>query len=440
MSPVSITPVPRRPTAPRCPAVVGWLLVFGMVLGAAGLGGVRAAPGAGDANVEEPLAITRFVPAPAGALPRQALVGRSMAAAAADLNEDGHLDLVVAKEFGGNVLLLNDGRGRFADASAERLPQVSRDSEDVAVADFDGDGHLDLVFVSEDDRVNEFYLNRGDGHFADASDRLPVSGESNAVVTTDLEGDGDADLLIGNVGQDEALLNDGSGRFTVESATRLGPDNSRTQDLELGDVDGDGDLDLVQANEDGNRLLLNDGQGRFSAAHSEALPAAPGGEETREAQLADLDNDGHLDLYLANVRFAMQRPAQDRLLHNDGQGRFEDITAAALSPESLNTVGAAFLDLDGNGALDLLRTHAFGGGTEVLINDGQGRFRDATATYLPSGADGDGIDILVDDLSGDGVLDLYLCHYRSVDRLWLGELRPRDGTASTRLWLPWGWR
>ena len=86
------------------------------------------------------------------------LAGQCMDAAAGDADGDGDLDLALAMEYEQNVLLVNDGRGRFTNAAAQ-LPRAAHDSEDVAFADFDGDGDLDLVLVSEDDRKDELYLN-----------------------------------------------------------------------------------------------------------------------------------------------------------------------------------------------------------------------------------------------------------------------------------------
>ena len=87
-----------------------------------------------------------------------------MDAMAADVDTDGDLDL-----------LLNAGDGTFADAS-DRLPDATRDSEDVGIADFDSDGDLDIVIVTEDDAVNEFSLNTA----ADRSPTPATAGPSRA--------------------------------------------------------------------------------------------------------------------------------------------------------------------------------------------------------------------------------------------------------------------
>src|SRR5688572_20831759 len=147
------------------------------------------------------------------------IAGACMNAAAGDADGDGDLDLALAMEYEPKVLLLNDGAGRFSDASA-RLPRAVHDSEDVAFADFDGDGDLDLVFVSEDDRKDELYLNDGGARFSDVSDRLVPDDVTNGLVVLDLNGDGAPDVLTGNIGTDRALINDGTGRFRDETATR----------------------------------------------------------------------------------------------------------------------------------------------------------------------------------------------------------------------------
>jgi hypothetical protein len=100
--------------------------------------------------------------------------GLHMDAAAVDIDGDGDLDLAIAQEFRRNLLLVNDGTGRFSSESAQRLPHAEHDSEDVGVADFDLDGDPDIVVVSEDDRIHELYGNDGTGRFTDEGLRIPV--------------------------------------------------------------------------------------------------------------------------------------------------------------------------------------------------------------------------------------------------------------------------
>ena len=345
--------------------------------------------------------------------------GSSMDAQAFDADGDGDLDLLIAKEFQRNVLLLNDGTGRMTVAPAGTLPATAYDSEDVAVADLDRDGDLDAAVAGEDDQNSELYLNGG-GTFSDASDRLPARGTAQSVAAADLDGDGDADLVFGNHGQNFVFIN-GGGRFSDQTHVRLPAAADRTQDVEVGDVDGDGDPDLVFGNVDANRLLLNDGHGFFAEAPGR-IPLRAGIEETREADLGDVDGDGDLDLYFANVAFVAGADPQDRLLLNDGRGFFSDVTADRIGRETAHTPDADFVDVDRDGDLDLVvasfrDTRAW----RVSLNDGAGFFKEATGSVLPAGLDGEGVDVEAADFNGDGRVDLYLCSYVGRDRLILGR-------------------
>ena len=362
-------------------------------------------------------------------LPVPALEGLSMDAKPADVDGDGDLDMIVASEFRPNLLLINDGQGVFSDQSTERLPAAEHDSEDIGVGDFDGDGDVDIVIVSEDDQVNELHLNDGSGHFTDATDGLPVTGTSNAVQVADLSGDGHPDILIGNNGQNRFLLNDGKGGFTDATAKRLPERDDVTQDLELGDVDGDGDADLLVGNEDDNQLLINDGKGHFSA-QPDRLPLRDTPEETREADFGDIDGDGDLDILFANIRgFVADADPQNRLLLNDGQGQFEDVTAARLPADSDRCFDGDFIDVDADGDLDIVTSNANRGDGprriavtpwRVYLNDGSGQFTEGTDSVLPDSAAGRGFDVEAGDFDGDGRLDLYLASRRGTDRLLLG--------------------
>jgi hypothetical protein len=360
-------------------------------------------------------------------LPVQATAIRSMDAAAFDADADKDIDLAVAHEFGPNLLFLNDGKGAFTLAAPQRMPLTYKDHEEIAAGDFDGDGDIDLVFACEDDKAKVFYLNDGKANFSDASARFPQDGVSNGVTAADLDKDGDLDLIFANAGPDYIWINDGKGNFADDSKARLPESATVSQDVKAGDVDGDGDLDLVFGNEDGNALFLNDGKGRFSDA-SANLPKRPTPEETRKVALADVDGDKDLDIYFANVALTTGQPGkqfdrQDRVLINDGKGRFSDETTARLPKDDENGTHGALIDLDGDGDLDILSSHLTSGGMpgeapwRTLLNDGKGKFSAPTAALLPSGATGNGFDHAQADFDGDGKLDLYLANRIGADVL-----------------------
>ena len=333
-----------------------------------------------------------------------------------DIDKDGDLDMILAMEFQSNIILINDGKGQLIDESGQRFPKDRHDSEDIAIADFDGDGDYDIVFVSEDDQTNEYYENKGNATFEAINGKIPVKGTSNAIETLDLDGDDDMDLIIGNSGQNVILINN-QGTFVNETASRLPVNAFTTQDIELGDIDLDGDLDLLEGNETFNRLLINNGKGFFTYEENR-LPKVD--DQTRDADFGDVDGDGDLDIIFSNVDFGGFGDPQNRLLLNDGKGFFEDVTASRLPKTNFRTVDSDFVDLDDDGDLDLLCGNRFNGmSMMVLINDGQARFSDKTTDFLPA-MNIYPFDFQVADFNKDGKKDLYLCGFRGEDILIFG--------------------
>ena len=368
----------------------------------------------------QPVAAQTFVDATDSNLPLKDPRTFSMAAAAADLDGDGDLDLAIAREYDANAVYFNDGRGCFTDVSVGHLTPIRGDHEDVAAADYDRDGDIDLVFVGEDDQVYGYHLNSGDGWFIDVTGRLPSRGTSNAVAAADFNGDGAVDLYVGNNGQDFVFIGDGRGFFADESAARLPESGDITQHVELGDVDADGDIDVVLGNEGGNKLLLNDGAGRFVGA---PVPASETPEETRDADLVDVDGDGDLDLNFSNVALFLDgADPQDRLLLNQGNGTFTDVTADKLPEDRTTTMWSSFVDFDRDGDLDKLSgsVEDLTGRTAnakllAFANDGTGTF--TPADILPPTATGNIFDIVIADFDGDGLDDAFLASRGGLDRL-----------------------
>ncbi len=359
----------------------------------------------------------RFKEVSSETLPFPELANNTMDIEAADLDKDGDLDLVLAMEFKANIILINEGNGKYSNQSVARLPQVGHDSEDIALADFDKDGDIDIVFVSEDDRVHEYYVNDGKGYFTDNSSRFPVSSISNAIDMADYDKDGDIDLILGNDGQDFFLANDGKGNFTDETRKRMPVDYTVTQDVQSWDFDKDGDHDLVMGNENGNRFYLNDGRGNFTDATKERFPLAK--EETRKIRLVDVNADGHMDFFICNVDFGKKTEKANRILVNNGKGYFKDETSLRLSGENnLNSGDAGFADFDGDGDLDMVLANLFESYSQYFENDGKGKFTEATDQVFAQRITNDAISVEVRDFNGDKRPDIYFGCFRSADRLF----------------------
>lgn len=347
------------------------------------------------------------------------LGGNSMDGEAHDIDGDGDMDMILAMEYRRNLVLINDGTGRLKDQSAQRFPNKTHDSEDMAIADFDRDGDMDIICVSEDDRTNEYYKNKGNGHFEDVSTLLGFKGISNVVETADINADGSPDLIVGNQGQNFVMVNNGKGQFLDKTSTYLEPNTYTTQDLALADIDGDGDMDIIEANETFNRVLINTGKGNFVDESKKRLPGV--NDQTREVELADIDADGDLDIFFANVDFRGFGNPQNRLLTNDGEGFFTEITEKALPQSAYRTVGATFFDINNDGYMDILSGNRFNGTQMiVLLNDHGNRFEDRTKEYFPE-CNSYTFDFQIADFNADGLMDVYLCNFRGKDILLFRE-------------------
>jgi hypothetical protein len=281
-------------------------------------------------------------------------------AAFVDVDRDGDLDVILAVEGDVNRLYVNDGKARLSWRQGA-FGGVSHDTEHVLSADFNRDGYADVMFIAEDDQVHQLFYGDGKGAFMDVSDRLPARSEGNGFAIGDVNRDGLPDIVLGNSGehgQNFLWLNDRNrpGHFIDATKTHLPVVNDATQDIALVDLDADDDLDMVIANEvPPNRLLLNDGQGRFADV-SDRLQL-PVELHTREVHVFDATGDGEPDLLFLNLTSnarGREKDPQARLLVQDGRGRFIDETAKRLPTNTFSSWGGAVVDFNDDSHSDLI--------------------------------------------------------------------------------------
>lgn len=321
-----------------------------------------------------------------------------------DIDGDGDRDLFLGA-YGTAAIFLNDGFGSYSLSTAP-LPSGTATIEDAVFADVDGDGDLDLAIAENILRPNKLWLNDGTGVFVDGGNRMPSLAEySTDVEAVDADADGDVDLIFANSFQQNRLyLNDGMGNFFDSTSGRFPSDGDATT-LALGDVDADGDVDVVCGNATTpNRLYLNDGAGVFTEAPG-AVPSSL--NRQRDIALADIDGDGDLDAI-------DNRSIGHGIYINDGTGRFVDESAARIVQTARDGQGVAVGDLDADGDIDLvfLRSGSTNFNTLVYLNDGNGRFTDATTQWLPF--DGEARRAVIADLDGDRDADLLVLRWYGV--------------------------
>ncbi len=278
-----------------------------------------------------------------------------------DYDNDGDPDLYLSNCGTANKLFRNDGGGNFVDATSGPLGDAGCGMA-VAWGDFDNDGDLDL-YLTNDAAANKLFRNDGGGTFVDAtSGPLGDTGNSWTAACGDYDNDGDLDIYIVNWNNANKLLrNDGGLTFVNVTSGPLG-DAQKGKGVDWGDYDNDGDLDLYFANQyTGNKLLRNDGGGSFVDVTSG--PLADVGN-TKGVAWGDYDNDGDLDLFLAKGDGATLGP--NRLLRNDGGGAFVDATSGALADSGMFG-GSGLGDFDNDGDLDLYVAN-FQGPNSLFLN------------------------------------------------------------------------
>jgi hypothetical protein len=383
--------------------------------------------------------------------------------ALSDLDGDGDLDIVLANGGGyyeeGNVepsvVYFNDGTGALRDVTASVFAGASSRLRQVSIGDVDGDGDLDLYQPGGYGvDVDKLWIQTSAGAFADeALSRLPPESHSRAgsAHLADLDGDGDLDLVSGDWGDASTsglsrlvlFLNDGSGIFSraaaqaepafSTTADRFPPTlpvdgasgsywGRRPIDLDAADVDGDFDLDILVNHRDGvSRILLNDGAANFSDGNAVAQIANADstlslvsnypekvGPYAYNQELCDIDGDGDLDLLVDNAGAAPEGVDGGnftQLLLNDGTGKFADATRSHIFGEPGSDDNAVkCVDMDDDGNYDLLVASLQNTSEKLLLNDGTGIFNYVPDAF-PERVDPTlGID--VGDLDADGVFDV----------------------------------
>lgn len=342
--------------------------------------------------------------------------GHGLGVTVGDYDNDGAPDLYV-NNYGPNVLYRNNGDGTFSETTQQAgVAAGDRAGAGASFLDIEGDGDLDLYaahyvkFSYERHAVrsrvsypyppgpddyppvaDSLFRNNGDGTFEDISIEsgiATVAGPAMGMICCDYDEDGDTDVFVCNDGEANFLFqNDGRGRFNevgllTGTAYNVHGQANGSMGVDSGDFDGDGRLDLFMTDYTAEAPVLYRSLpgGLFEDATNAAGAGAAVFPHTNWGTgLVDLDNDGDRDLFIACGHFLSHLPEFDTrtryrvknyLLVNDGQGRFRDVTDQAGPGMAVveSSRGAGFDDLDNDGDIDIVVLNANARPT-ILRND-----------------------------------------------------------------------
>ncbi|MEQ1727055.1 MAG: CRTAC1 family protein [Vicinamibacterales bacterium] len=343
---------------------------------------------------------------------------------AADVNDDGFYDLFVPDGVE-SLFFLNNGDGTFRDVTAAAGLSGLDGASTGVFADYDNDGHKDL-FVSRTFKPNQLFHNNGDATFTDVTAKSGIGDDCCTTVASwgDYDNDGFLDLYVGryldprtkipttfyarNGEPNQLYHNNGNGTFTNVTEKAGVGEVGLCLGTVWGDYDDDGFLDLYVVNDFGRKTLYhNERNGTFTdvTVKSDTLDYGAG----MSASFGDYDNDGRLDLYVANIRSETrwyaetptvwrymlnswkqnvwlsdmplyfqifrqsgfgfvgvfrQMASGNTLMRNRGDGTFEDVTWASNANPLGWFWGSGFADFDNDGYQDIYSANGWVYNTE----------------------------------------------------------------------------
>ena len=303
-----------------------------------------------------------------------------------DYDSDGYVDVVVADNGEGefNHLYHNNGDGTFSRVTEGILVTDPASSFTLAWADQDNDGDLDLFAGTSHSSTDTFYRNEGDGVFTKVTegDWVNTPGSANSVAWGDYDNDGFVDLYVANFGNPHPESNFLYHNLGDGSMEAVNSEANATADSSHGclwsDYDDDGDLDLFVAQD--KAQFRNDGDGTFTW-----IPPEDGGIPAITEDLgagftsANYDNDRDLDLLYTT----WSTGPSSLLFRNDGWARFIDVTHVLPSEGSIRGFGSTWGDFDNDGHLDLFIANHIGKNL-LFHNEGTGSFRRITDSPVVS--------------------------------------------------------
>jgi alpha-tubulin suppressor-like RCC1 family protein len=355
----------------------------------------------------------------------------------ADMDGDGDIDLITGSAGHPIRLYLNNGTSApYSGVTGQNITSDTFMSSDLAVADLNYDGHLDIISGNYGVK-NRIYLNNGTINPFDGISGSTVNDYTNnteAILLADINNDGKLDLIEGNEGQENYVyINNGTADpFNGVTALTITSDTHLTQDIAVGDVNNDGYPDVLAANEGTfNKLYLNNGtDDPFNGVSGKNITSDS--HNTESIIFKDMNGDGYLDVVCGNTN-----QVNTLYLHNHTSDPFNGVTAMTLTSDTNPTKAIAACDIDNDGDFDVIEGNSFQTNYLYLNNGTSEPFSNITRTAFSNDSH-DTRELAIADMDNDGDLDIMTGNNNfpgEINRLYLNQStsNPFDGITGTKI-------
>jgi uncharacterized repeat protein (TIGR01451 family) len=294
-----------------------------------------------------------------------------------DMDSDGDQDLFVGTASGTdpNAMFKNNGNGTFTKVTSGAIVTENTKSYASTWADIDNDGDMDGFVATEVGQKNLLYINNGGGNFTKITndDAVNETGYGRGASFADYDNDGFVDLLVTDYFATKFNLifhNNGNGTFKKVTDNPIANEAASSVSASWADYNNDGlnDVFICNTNDENNSLYKNIGNGQFEKITA-GVVVTDGGKSIGSSW-GDIDNDGDLDLFVANGG-----NQYNFLYKNEGNGSFSKISTGDLVTRKSNASGSSFIDYDNDGDLDIFVTDDNENGNSLYANDGRGLFK-----------------------------------------------------------------